>query len=95
MLRARGARELDVVFEQGRLNAAEREALDALGFTHVTERHQTAHVVQATGSWPERLAAWMIAILRVSMQQVMATARSRRNAGQPPNFRQRRKASGR
>lgn len=89
LLRAHGARELDVVFEQGRLNATERDALDALGFTRVTPHHQTAHLVQVTGSWPERLAAWMITVLRVSMQQVMATARSRHSAEPPPVVRRR------
>lgn len=90
LLRAHGARELDVVFEQGRLSADERDALDALGFACVAQHQLTAPMVQqATGNWLERLAGWMIAVLRVSMQQVAATARSRRSAHPPPAFKRR------
>jgi putative NADH-flavin reductase len=75
-LRGRGVRTLDVVGADGSsLSAAERKQLQALAFERVAEPQPgsvSAAPVQR-GSWPERLAAWMIRTVLAAMRQLMVT----------------------
>lgn len=77
-LHARGVRALQVVLSPGTapLNAAERRALRQLGFDPLRHASSLPGVQTSNGSWPARLAAWMIHVALVSMQQV-STARPR------------------
>lgn len=77
-MRARGVHTLDVVWADGsHLNTAERKRLQALGFERVAEpRPGVSSVVSIPrGSWPERLAAWMIRAVLTAMRQVMVPPR--------------------
>lgn len=77
-LRARGVRTLDVVGADGsHLNAAERKRLQALAFERIAEpRPGSVSAAPALrGSWPERLAAWMIRAVLAAMRQVMVPPR--------------------
>ena len=78
-LRERGVQTLEVWLADGSaLGASERRRLLALGFEQVTE-HQPGGPApsRVTGSWPERLAAWMIATVWGTMQQVTASLHRR------------------
>lgn len=74
-LRARGVRSLEVVLSEGGLNVVERLELERSGFDTVTDRRRSMTSVltsaQPTGSFPERLAAWMIHLVVSTMQQLM------------------------
>jgi hypothetical protein len=77
-LRAGGVRTVDVVWADGsHLSAAERQQLQALAFERIAEP-RPGSVSTATaprGSWPERLAAWMIRAVLAAMRQVMVPPR--------------------
>jgi hypothetical protein len=78
-LRERGVHTLEVWLADGSaLGAPERRRLLALGFEQVTE-HQPGGPAPArvTSTWPERLAAWMIATVWGTMQQVTASLHRR------------------
>lgn len=77
-LRASGVRTLDVVWADGsHLSAAERQRLQALAFERIAEPRPgtVASALLARGSWPERLAAWMIRAVLAAMRQVMVPPR--------------------
>jgi hypothetical protein len=77
-LRARGVRTLDLVWADGsHLSAAERKQLQALAFERIAEPRPgiVASASIARGSWPERLAAWMIRAVLAAMRQVMVPPR--------------------
>jgi hypothetical protein len=77
-LRARGVRTLDVVWADGsHLNTAERKRLQTLAFERVAEPRPGIPSAAAVprGSWPERLAAWMIRTVLAAMRQVMVPPR--------------------
>lgn len=77
-LRARGVRTLDVVWADGsHLSAAERERLQALAFERIAEPRPgiASSASVPRGSWPERLAAWMICAVLAAMRQVMVPPR--------------------
>jgi len=77
-LRACGVRTLDVVWADGsHLSAAERERLQALGFEHIAQPRpgSASSASIPRGSWPERLAAWMIRAVLAAMRQVMVPPR--------------------
>ncbi|WP_137919130.1 hypothetical protein [Hydrogenophaga sp. 2FB] len=84
-LHERGVRTLEVVLPPGvePLNTAERRALKQLGFDPLRRASATPSVRPTNGSWPARLAAWMIHVALVSMQQVSAS-RARRDRTRPP-----------
>lgn len=77
-LRARGVRTLDVVGADGsQLSAAERIRLQALAFERIAEPRPgfASSASIPKGSWPERLAAWMIRAVLAAMRQVMVPPR--------------------
>lgn len=77
-LRTRGVRTLDVVWADGsHLSSAERERLQALAFERIAEPRPGTSSAAAIprGSWPERLAAWMIRTVLAAMRQLMVTPR--------------------
>jgi hypothetical protein len=77
-VRASGVRTLDVVWADGsHLNAAERQRLQALAFERVAEPRPgtVSSAPVPRGSWPERLAAWMIRTVLATMRQLMVTPR--------------------
>lgn len=77
-LRAGGVRTLDVVWADGsHLSAAEREQLQALAFERIAQPRpgSASSASVPRGSWPERLAAWMIRAVLAAMRQVMAPPR--------------------
>ncbi|MBA4267636.1 MAG: hypothetical protein C0453_21380 [Comamonadaceae bacterium] len=77
-LRQRGVRTLELLLADGSvLSAIERRQLQALAFEQVTEHRPVASQSGPTGSWPERLAAWMIGTVVTTMQQVTASLRHR------------------
>ncbi|MDR7152687.1 hypothetical protein J2W49_004665 [Hydrogenophaga palleronii] len=77
-LRERGVRTLEVLLADGsRLNAHERQRLHALAFEQWVEHRPGAVINRHIGSWPERLAAWMIGTVVNTMQQVTASLRQR------------------
>lgn len=84
-LHERGVRTLEVVLPPGvePLNAAERRALKRLGFGPLHRAPATPTARPTNGSWPARLAAWMIHVALVSMQQV-STSRARRDRTRTP-----------
>ncbi len=73
--RARGVRSLEVVLAEGGLDVVERLEIQRIGFHTVTDRRRSTASVLAggkpNGSWPERLAVWMIHLVVSTMQQLM------------------------
>ena len=59
------------------LSAAERQRLQALAFERIAEPRPgfAASASMPRGSWPERLAAWMIRTVLAAMRQVMVPPR--------------------
>lgn len=86
-LHERGVRTLEVVLPPGvePLNVAERRALKQLGFDPLRRAAASPTVRPANGSWPARLAAWMIHVALVSMQQVMSSSQARGSKPRPRN----------
>jgi len=73
-LRERGVRSLTVLLSDGStLNAHERQRLHALAFEQVVEHRPGTVISRPSGTWPERLAAWMIGTVVATMQQVTAS----------------------
>ncbi|MGE0351420.1 hypothetical protein [Hydrogenophaga sp.] len=73
-LHRQGVRTLDLVFSNGiePLSAKERQRLCELGFGQPARAPAALPGWATRASWPERLAAWMIRTVLVSMQQVAA-----------------------
>jgi hypothetical protein len=77
-VRAQGARTLELLLADGSaLSAAERRQLHALAFDRVDVQGPAAAFAPPAGSWPERLAAWMMATLIATMRQVVAARHPR------------------
>ncbi|QHE88200.1 hypothetical protein [Hydrogenophaga sp. BPS33] len=84
-LHGRGVRTLQLVLPGGvePLSTAERRALKQLGFDQSARALAPSSVAPTSGSWPARLAAGMIHIILLSMQQVSA-AQVRRGRTRTP-----------
>ncbi|MCV0439207.1 MAG: hypothetical protein K5880_11275 [Hydrogenophaga sp.] len=82
-LHSQGVRTLELVLSPGiePLGANERQRLEELGFHRPACARAAPLAWLANGSWPERLAAWMIRTVLASMQQV---ARAQIRPGQRP-----------
>lgn len=79
-LHAQGARTLEVVLaDSPDLSAAERRALTALTWDRLDVHRAVvaAPPPAPTGSWPERLALWLIRTLIATLQMAQATYRRR------------------
>lgn len=77
-VRAQGARTLELLLADGSvLSAAERKRLHALAFDRVDVQGPAAAFMRPTGSWPERLAVWMIGTVLATMRQVVASRHPR------------------
>jgi hypothetical protein len=77
-LHARGARTLEVVLANGPdLSAADRRALKALAWERLDVHQAVAAVPPPVvhGSWPERLAAWLIRTLIATLQMAQTAYR--------------------
>lgn len=77
-LHAHGARTLDVVLaDSPDLSAAERRALAALAWDRLDVHRAEAPVplpaAATAGSWPQRLALWLIRTLIATLQMAQAT----------------------
>ncbi|HEX5738200.1 MAG TPA: hypothetical protein VFY22_06790 [Hydrogenophaga sp.] len=77
-LRDGGVCTLELLLADGpALSALERRQLQTLAFEQLVEHRPGAVISRPAGSWPERLAAWMIGTVVATMQQVTASLRHR------------------
>jgi hypothetical protein len=85
-LHTRGVRRLELVFGPGHTpDAAERAALERLGYSarEAGARPPPVPSAASAGSWPERLAAWMLHTLMATLY-ALGMKPPRQDAAHPP-----------